>query len=338
MCLFGTRVPRGCIRGKSGAGCSILQLFVLLIIKIGMFIIKHRKLFLGLSAFFVIVSIVAMSFFGLRFGIDFTGGSILEVEYSGVRPTIENINSSLAEAQFTGFVTQETGERGVIVRTTELSEVRRGDLLTALNPSGENSFEEKRFSLVGGVIGKELRDKAWIALLVTSLAIILYVAFAFRRVSEVMSSWVYGCVAVIALIHNVIIPTGVFAILGNYFVAYQIDVLFVTALLAIFGFSVNDTIVIFDRVRENLRRNKEERTEKPFAEVVGESVSQTMARSINISLAIVLVLAALYALGGSSTREFSLVLGLGVVFGTYSSICFAAPLLVAASRYFPKKS
>jgi len=303
-----------------------------------MFVIIHRNIFLGLSAFFVVASIVAMLFFGLRFGIDFTGGSILEVEYSGDRPTIEEINIALTEAQFTGFVTQDTGERGVIVRTTELGEARRADLLTALNPKGETPFEEKRFSLVGGVIGKELREKAWVALLAASLAIILYVAFAFRKVSEVMSSWVYGCVAVIALIHNVIIPTGVFAILGNYFVAYQIDVLFVTALLAIFGFSVNDTIVIFDRVRENLRRNKEDRTEKSFAEVVGESVSQTLARSINISLAIVLVLATLYVLGGGSTREFSLVLGLGVIFGTYSSICFAAPLLVAASRYFPKKN
>src|SRR3989344_5300621 len=271
-----------------------------------MFVITHRNIFLGLSAFFVVASIVAMLFFGLRFGIDFTGGSILEVAYSENRPTIEEVNTALTEAQFTGFVTQSTGERGVIVRTTELGEARRADLLTALNPKGETPFEEKRFSLVGGVIGKELREKAW--------------------------------VAVIALIHNVIIPTGVFAILGNYFVAYQIDVLFVTALLAIFGFSVNDTIVIFDRVRENLRRNKEERTEKHFAEVVGESVSQTMARSINISLAIVLVLATLYVLGGGSTREFSLVLGLGVIFGTYSSICFAAPLLVAASRYFPKKN
>lgn len=293
-----------------------------------MFVINHRKFFLTLSALFVVGSIAAMGFFGLRFGIDFTGGSILEIEYQGTRPEIGVIEEALSQKGFINPVIQPTGENGVILRTEMLSESRRAELLSALNANNAAPFTEKRFSSVGSIVGKELRDKAWIALSLTLLAIILYIAFAFRKVSEPVSSWRYGLVSVLALIHNTIIPAGVFAVLGHWFLQYQIDILFVTALLAIFGFSVNDTIVIFDRVRENLRRNQEERAHKSFAEVVGESITQTLARSINISLAIILVLAALYFLGGASTREFSFVLGLGVLFGTYSSICFAAPLLV----------
>lgn len=293
-----------------------------------MFVIKHRIVFLLLSGFFVLVSLVVIFVGGLQFSIDFTGGSILEVLYTLERSPVEDLEAKLLGEQFTDFVIQPIGEKGVLVRTEILTDKEHSRLLEILGTKGETPFVEKRSSLVGGVVGEELRGKAWIALVLTSLAIILYIAFAFRKVSEGVSSWVYGMVAVAALIHNIIIPTGVFAILGHYFIEYQIDILFITALLAIFGFSVNDTIVIFDRVRENLRHNKENRENKTFDVIVGESIEQTLTRSINISLAIALVLTALYFLGAPSTREFSFVLGLGVLFGTYSSICFAAPLLV----------
>lgn len=301
-----------------------------------MFVVTYRKFFLGLSVFFVIASILSVSFFGLKWGIDFTGGSLLEVEYQEVRPEIDTLKEEISAAGFTTTTIQPTGARGMIFRTRTLTEDERIALHDLASQGGATPFTEKRFSTVGGVIGEELRSKAWVALALSLLAIVLYIAFAFRKVSKPVSSWKFGLVAIIALLHNIIIPVGFFALLGNYFQGYQIDVLFVTALLAIFGFSVNDTIVIFDRIRENLGEVFS-KSGKTFEVVVGESISQTLSRSINISLAIIFVLLTLYFLGGVSTREFAFVLGLGVLFGTYSSICFAAPLLVFVERWQKNK-
>jgi preprotein translocase subunit SecF len=299
-----------------------------------MFVINHKTFFLGLSLFFVVVSFISIALFGLNWGIDFTGGSILEIEYENSRPELSVLEKRLSDEGFIGALVLPTEKKGVIFRTGVLDEGGHARLVAMASTEGTEKVTEKRFSSVGGVIGAEIRSKAWIALFLTLFVIILYIAFAFRKVSDLgetegagVSSWKYGLVAVVALLHNIIVPIGVFAALGYFFSEYQIDILFVTALLAIFGFSVNDTIVIFDRVRENLKRNKEDKTKKQFAVVVGESITQTLARSINISFAIAVVLFALYVLGGASTREFSLVLVLGVLFGTYSSICFAAPLL-----------
>ncbi len=302
-----------------------------------MFVIKHKKFFLILSAVFVVGSLFAVAVFGLSFGIDFTGGSLVEVSYEGMRPETTLLQTSLQEAEFVNTLLQPTGEQGYIVRTQELDVIEHARLLDVLSLGGESPLEELRFNSVGGVIGQELQNKAWIALLLTLAAIILYMTYSFRKVSQPVQSWKYGLVSIIALIHNTIIPVGIFAVLGSYFIEYQVDILFVTALLAIFGFSVNDTIVIFDRVRENLIKDREERLHESFGEVVGKSISETITRSINISLAIIFVLASLYILGGVSTREFSLVLGLGVIFGTYSSICFAAPLLVTVERWQRKE-
>jgi len=159
----------------------------------------------------------------------------------------------------------------------------------------------------------------------------LFITFAFRKVSEPVSSWKYGLVAVLALVHDVLIPTGVFAILGH-FKGVEIDTLFVTAILVVLGFSVHDTIVVFDRVRENLRRAKESNARKDFETVVGESISQTFTRSINTSLTTLLALIVLYFVGGEATRLFSLALIIGVVVGTYSSIFIGSPLLVTLER------
>ena len=296
-----------------------------------MFVVTHKRFFLILSCLFMLGSIAAVAFLGLNLGIDFTGGSIVEVEYEGIRPPVADIREALTEAGFGDVLIQPTNERGVIVRAQSLGEADHAKVLGAL-AGKEGKVTEKRFNSIGATIGSELQQKAMVALILTLLAIILYIAYAFRKVSEPVSSWKYGLVAIIALIHNTVIPVGAFAVLGAYFPDYQVDVLFVTALLAIFGFSVNDTIVIFDRIRENLRKNAEARAHRPFGEVVGSSIAETLTRSINISVAILLVIASLYFLGSPSTKEFSLVLGLGVIFGTYSSICFAAPLLVAVEK------
>jgi preprotein translocase subunit SecF len=192
---------------------------------------------------------------------------------------------------------------------------------------------EKRFDSIGPVLGAEAARKAVTSVFLVLLAIVLFITYAFRQVSEPVSSWKYGIVAIIALAHDVIIPTGVFAILGH-FAGYEVDTLFVTALLVVLGFSVHDTIVVFDRIRENLRHAP---AKKEFETIVGESVSQTFTRSINTSLTTLLALIVLYFVGGEATHHFSLALIIGIVAGTYSSIFIGSPLLVTLQKWAHKK-
>ncbi len=182
---------------------------------------------------------------------------------------------------------------------------------------------------MGPLLGTEALRKALVSIVLVILAIVLFIAFAFRKVSQPISSWKYGVVAIIALIHDVIIPTGVFSVLGHY-AGYEVDTLFVTALLVVLGFSVHDTIVVFDRVRENLGHAK---ANKPFSEIVGESISQTFTRSINTSMTTLLALVVLYFVGGQSTQHFSLALIVGIVAGTYSSVFLGSPLLVTIWKW-----
>ncbi len=305
-----------------------------------MFVIRNQKFFLGLSVFFMVLSIVAISVYGLRWGIDFTGGTLMEVERDGgfSFSELEALKETIEQSIDATVLLQPSEENGLLIRTRTLSEEEHRMVLSALEKETTEASEviEKRFDSVGPVIGQELRSKSYWAIGIVVVLIVLYIAFAFRKVSKPVSSWKFGVVAIISLVHNILIPIGLFALLGHYFLEYQIDALFVTALLAIFGFSVNDTIVIFDRIRENLGK-VQERSPKPFRDIVGESISQTLSRSFNISLAIVLVLLTLYFIGSDATREFSFVLGLGVLFGTYSSICFASPLLVVAEKIQKKK-
>ena len=305
-----------------------------------MFVIRNQKFFLGLSVFFMVLSIVAISVYGLRWGIDFTGGTLMEVEREGgfSFSELEALKETIEQSIDATVLLQPSEENGLLIRTRTLSEEEHRMVLSALEKETTEASEviEKRFDSVGPVIGQELRSKSYWAIGIVVVLIVLYIAFAFRKVSKPVSSWKFGVVAIISLVHNILIPIGLFALLGHYFLEYQIDALFVTALLAIFGFSVNDTIVIFDRIRENLGK-VQERSPKPFRDIVGESISQTLSRSFNISLAIVLVLLTLYFIGSDATREFSFVLGLGVLFGTYSSICFASPLLVVAEKIQKKK-
>lgn len=297
-----------------------------------MFVIKYRKFFLGLSAVLVLVSVGLIAFFGLNLGIEFTGGSMLEVSYGQEqRPNFETVQSAI-ESDLPGlsFTLQETGADGYIIRTEHLDEESRPALLSALSFE-EYEATEERFSSIGPSIGAELRNRALMAIVGVIIAIILYIAYVFRQVSQPVSSWKYGSTAVVALIHDILLPVGLFALLGAVLGA-EIDILFVTALLAILGFSVNDTIVVFDRVRENLRLNEDRNAKEPFAETVGRSLQQTYTRSINTSLTTLLVLTALYFLGGSVTQFFALVLIVGVLAGTYSSIFLASPLLVEIEK------
>ena len=291
-------------------------------------VIKNKKIFFILSAVLVIGSLTLVFTKGLPLSIDFTGGSILEVTYVTERPDREKLEASVTAVEPSASV-NETGEQGALIRTPFLGEDGREAVLTALSIDGA-TFTEDRFSSIGPSIGEELKRKALIAIALVVLAIILYVAFAFRRGDEEEgkqvkgpSSWTYGLVAIIALLHDIIIPTGFFALMG-----LEVDTLFVMALLAILGFSVNDTIVVFDRIRENLRDNADRKRSEEFGQTVGKSLAQTYVRSINTSLTTLLVLVALFVFTGSALHNFVLTLIIGVIAGTYSSIFLASPLLV----------
>lgn len=295
-----------------------------------MFIVTHRKIFYLVSATLVGASILALVVWGLPLGIDFKGGAILELGFTGNRPEVSVVEEALRGASLTAVSIREVGDDGYLIRLHELSESQKAALIEGVK-KGAATVEVRRSSSIGPVLGREAGSKSLWSIILVIVAILGFITFAFRKVSESISSWIYGVITIVALIHDVLIPTGVFAVLGK-FASIEVDTLFVTALLVILGFSVHDTIVVFDRVRENLRRNREEHQGKDFFAVVGGSVSETFTRSVNTSLTTLLALVAIYLLAGESVRYFALALIIGIVAGTYSSICIASPLLVTMER------
>lgn len=296
-----------------------------------MFIVRYRKIFFIVTLLLVVFSVGSMVVRGFNFGIDFTGGTILEVSYDDARPNIQDVRSKLDKLSLGAYSIRASGDRGFVLRTKEFDATTKGGVLEALSNNGSLKLSEDRLNTIGPTVGNELRNKAYIAIAVTILGIVLFITFAFRRVSKPVSSWKYGLATIIALAHDVIIPAGIYIFI-IHFIGGELDLLFVTALLAILGYSVHDTIVVFDRVRENLQINIDTHKREEFEDVVGRSLSQTMSRSINTSLTLVLVLIALYFLGGESTSGFSLLLAIGVIVGTYSSIFLASPLLVVFEK------
>ena len=284
-------------------------------------IIPNKKIYLTIATILVGASLVSLAIWGLKLGIDFTGGSLWEIQFINARPDNSQIVSALSDFKLEDLQIQPVGDTGVILKFRSVNENTHAamkDNLNRLSPLQEKSFES-----VGPTIGSELKSKSISAIIYVLLLIIVYITWAFRKVSKPVSSWKYGVIAIFTLAHDVALPAGVFSILGH-FKGVEVDTLFVTALLTILGFSVHDTIVVFDRIRENLRR----RPAATFGETVNNSVNETMTRSINTSLTVFLVLLATYFLGGDSTKNFALTLIIGVFFGTYSSIFVASPLLV----------
>ncbi|MFM2357747.1 MAG: hypothetical protein RJA61_484 [Candidatus Parcubacteria bacterium] len=300
-----------------------------------MFVIKYKNFFIGLSLFFVVLALGAVVYFGLKPSIDFAGGVIVEVSYVEDRPEVQELEKDFSLLNLGSFSLRPSGENAFTLRTRTLSEAEREDVLSVFSENSTGEIVVERFNNIGPSIGEELSRKAYLALGMVVLLIVVFIAFSFRHVSRPVSSWKYGLVAVIALIHDIIIPTGVFAVLGFY-LGYEIDTLFVTALLAIFGYSVSDTIVVFDRIRENLKKKEEYRGKESFGDTVGVSLSETMARSFNTSFTTFLALLALYIFGPVSTEHFALTLLVGVIAGTYSSIFLASPLLVLIERWQKK--
>jgi len=300
-----------------------------------MFIIKHKKIFLGISLTLIVLSIMSFFVFGVKVGIDFKGGAITEVSYVEARPSQEILNQKLEQLNFGSILLQPTEEQNYIIKSRDLSEAEHTLLLTTLSSNGKNALTEVNFNSIGPSVGHELTRKAIVAVILVSLAIILFIAFAFRKVSRPVSSWKYGFIAVIALIHDVIITIGVFIALSHFY-GVEVDTLFVVAILTILGLSVSDTIVVFDRIRENLK-NSGGVNKINFSEIVGHSLKQSYVRSITTSLTVILVLLALVFFGPTSTKYFALMLTAGMFFGTYSSIFIASPLLVLAEEMQNRK-
>ena len=293
-----------------------------------MFIVRYQKFFLIFTLILVIASLAAVFYFGFPLGIDFTGGTIIEVEYQEESPELADLEESFASSNLGQVLIKPAGEKGFLIRSRSLTEQERQSVSALLSANGTRPLLEKRFESIGPVIGAELKNKAIWAIALVIFLIVVYITFAFRRVSRPVSSWKYGLITVLTLLHDVAVPTGFFVVY-SYFVGTEIDLLFITALLAILGFSVHDTIVVFDRIRENLSRRP---AGEEFKVTVGRAVGQTIARSINTSLTTLLPLLALYFLGPVSIKSFSLLLSVGIVAGTYSSICLASPLLVVAEK------
>jgi len=286
---------------------------------------KYKNYFFIVPLLLSALAIAALFIWGLKPGIDLVGGSFLEVSYSTERPAAEKVHDAAGAAGITDVRVQPTGDNGFILRQRDLTNDEHQNLLKSLGTLG--LVKEEQFNSVGPTIGSELLQKAWIAIVLVVLSIIAFIAFAFRGVSKPVASWKYGVVAIITLLHDILIPAGLFAFLGFTHNA-EVDSLFIVALLTILGISINDTIVVFDRIRENLRRNQDKSKHEEFDAVVSKSIKQTFTRSINTSLTVLIVLAALWVLGPESTQDFALTLFVGMIAGTYSSIFLASPLLV----------
>jgi len=284
--------------------------------------VKNRRAWFAFSAVMIGASIVALFVYGLRLSIDFTGGSLMEMSFTDATPAPSELSQKVIDAGFESVTTQTSGDNKIILRLESLAEEDHQALLEKLK-TDYPSISEDRFDSIGPAISEELRKTSFIAVAVTLLLIGLYIAWAFRKVSEPVPSWKYAILVVITAAHDVIVPLGVFAVLGHFY-HWEVGTAFIAAILTILGYSISDTVVVFDRTRENLQHHGSE----PFSEIVDRSIRQTFVRSVNTSVTAVLSLLAIFFWGGESTRPFALALIIGIAVGTYSSIFIASPGLV----------
>lgn len=300
------------MRGKNGYLDKIIML-------------KFYKIMFFVSMGLTLAAVIVALIFGLNLGIDFKGGSIMELEFTQERPSVPDIQQALSDNfPVKDISLSPSGERGLIIRTGEISEEHHQAIIRRIKSNFSNEFQEKKFDSVGPLIGQELKGKSITAMIIVLLVIVIYIALVFRKLSVILSPWVMGGAAIVALLHDVLIPVGVFSLLGH-FNDVEISAVFVAAALTILGYSVSDTVVIFDRVRENVIRNK---AREEFGKLVHKSIMQTLTRSLNTTFTTLLSLVAIYIFGGESVRYFSLALIIGIFLGAYSSIFVASPLLI----------
>jgi preprotein translocase subunit SecF len=285
-------------------------------------IIKYTNIWLGITVAIVLTSLISLAYFGLNLGIDFTGGSLYEWDFKTADITNDQIRNVFNDNGLDPLI--QSSDAGIkLIRTASISTEQYENLSNSMREVAE--FEQLRFESIGPVIGQELQRRSTVAVVLLLLTIGAYVAYTFRKVSRPVASWKYGLVTIIASAHDIIITLGVFAFLGSW-LGYQIDTAFIAALLTILGYSINDTIVVFDRIRENVLQYSHVNSEE-YVEIVDTSVRQTLARSINTSLTTLLVLFAVYFFGGETVKNFVLALIVGITAGAYSSVFMASPLL-----------
>ncbi len=293
--------------------------------------LKYYKLWFTVSGLILVFGIVSLAIYGLRLGIDFRGGSLTELQFS--QPyDLTKVRDALNSQNLGAYQLQTSSPTDLLIRTETLSQEQHVAMENAIQKDA-GSFKEASFTSIGPVIGSELKKDAIYQLVLVSLGIVIYIGYAFRRVSKPVTSWRFGWSAVIALFHDLLFVLGFFSILGH-FLGVEIDSLFVTAMLTVLGFSVHDTIVVFDRIRENLKVYAGESIEF----VVNHSISQTIVRSLNTSLTVLFVLLSLLLFGGASIHFFVLALFVGILVGTYSSIFIASPVLVLWQNWKTKKA
>jgi len=309
-------------------------------------IIDKRKYSYIFSGILVIASVVLLLVWGLKLGIDFKGGTLMEVQFSSNQaleesaenseaenpeefkaPARDEIIEKLKDLNLESLNVQESEDNSAVLRYIGSSEDVNEQVMEKLTEF-DGSVEQTRVDFVGSSISKQLKKNAIIAVILSVLGIALYIAWAFRKVSYPIPSWQYGIAAIVALAHDITITLGAFVLLGK-FINVEVGVSFIAALLTILGYSVNDTIVVFDRIRENLIKSSKK---EDFENVVNKSINETLARSINTSLTVMIVLVAIVLFGGESVKYFSVALLIGVIFGTYSSIFVASALLVTNYR------
>ncbi len=283
--------------------------------------LRYKKIYYVVSLILILGSVFSLAFFNLNLGIEFTGGSMMEIQYEEARPPIQEIRNLFSDLGVEEVTVQPVGDRGFVIRMEDIPKETYEKIVLQLEGATENYFES-----IGPAIGEELKTKAMISILLASLAIVAYIAMTFSGAGgRKIKSWQYGITAAgIGFFHDVLIVVGFFVLLG-YFYEIQITIPIAVALLTVLGYSINDTVVVFDRVRENMSRNPK----LSFADIVDKSLNEMLGRSINTSLTTLFVLAAVFFLGGETLRWFILAMIMGIFLGTYSSIFLAGPLLTS---------
>jgi len=283
--------------------------------------LKYYKIWFTVSGLILLFGVISLLTYGLKLGIDFKGGTLTELKFDQSFD-IAKVKEVIDRQKITNYQLQTTESNGLIIKTESIEKDKHDQLLISLQKDVGN-FQEIKFDSIGPTVGKELQKNALYQLLIVSLGIVAYIAYAFRKVPKPVTSWRFGWSAVIALLHDLLFVLGIFSILGHY-KGVEIDSLFVTAMLTVLGFSVHDTIVVFDRIRENLKIYAGQSMEY----IINHSIAQTIVRSLNTSLTVLFVLLTLLLFGGETIRYFVFALFIGVIVGTYSSIFIASPVLM----------
>lgn len=272
----------------------------------------------------LIIASILWAKFGLNLGVDFRGGSVAEIQFTAQQPDIDAVRTALSKTDFKDASVSLAGSDSVVIRGPQLSQAQHEALVSVLTTKFKDAKpQETRFDSVGPAIGDELKSRSAWAIILVLLAVSAYIALVFRAMGRVLNPWAMSVATLVALAHDVLLPIGLFAALGHWY-GVEINAVFVAAILTIMGYSISDTVVVFDRVRENILRGMK----ASFHEIVHVSIMQTLARSIATNITTLLSLIAIYFFGGVTIKYFALALIVGIFSGAYSSIFVATPILV----------